>query len=154
MKLAEALILRADMQRKLQKLRERLATCAIVQEGDKPAENPNDLLRDTAAVVDELTTLVERIQRTNHAERLDDGRPLASLMSERDALRHKLASITFAVEKASTSPDTERYSMREIRWVPQLDVRALNMQIDELSSQIRVINTRLQEANWKIELRA
>lgn len=41
-----------------------------------------------------------------------------------------------------------------MRWVPQLDVRALNMQIDELSSQIRVINTRLQEANWKIELRA
>ena len=39
MKLAEALILRADMQKRIQQLRERLNRSARVQEGDTTPEN-------------------------------------------------------------------------------------------------------------------
>ena len=46
MKLAEALSLRADLQRRIAALRERLRKNARVQEGDTPAEDPLELLAE------------------------------------------------------------------------------------------------------------
>jgi hypothetical protein len=44
MKLAEALLRRADMQKKLASLKSRIAENVKVQDGDTPSENPNELL--------------------------------------------------------------------------------------------------------------
>ncbi len=43
MKLAEALQLRADIQKKLASLRERIKQNTVVQEGENPSEDPNEL---------------------------------------------------------------------------------------------------------------
>ena len=43
MKLAEALNLRADLQKRIAQLKERLANNVKVQEGDSPAEDPKAL---------------------------------------------------------------------------------------------------------------
>ena len=43
MKIAEALALRADLQRRLEQLKQRLFNNARVQEGDQPAEPPDQL---------------------------------------------------------------------------------------------------------------
>ena len=40
MKLAEALILRADLQKELMSLKNRINQNLLVQEGEKPSENP------------------------------------------------------------------------------------------------------------------
>jgi hypothetical protein len=52
MKLAEALLLRADVQKKLASLRERVAKNAVAQEGDKPHEDPDKLLKESFGVLD------------------------------------------------------------------------------------------------------
>lgn len=44
MKLAEVLILRADCQKRIDQLRQRLLRSAKVQEGEQPPENPQQLL--------------------------------------------------------------------------------------------------------------
>jgi hypothetical protein len=44
MKLAEALILRADSQKRVEQLRQRLTRAARVQEGENPPENPQELM--------------------------------------------------------------------------------------------------------------
>ena len=44
MKLAEALLLRADLQKKVISLKKRIGENAKVQEGDTPSENPVELL--------------------------------------------------------------------------------------------------------------
>ena len=49
MKLAEALILRADCQKRIAQLKSRLLTNAKVQEGDAPAEPPQELSRPEVA---------------------------------------------------------------------------------------------------------
>jgi hypothetical protein len=57
MKVAEALALRADLQRRLEQLKQRLVKNARVQEGDQPEEAPeqlqteslNDVLRSLSA---------------------------------------------------------------------------------------------------------
>ena len=46
MKLAEALQERADLNRKIEELRRRLANVILVQEGEEPAEEPAELLKE------------------------------------------------------------------------------------------------------------
>jgi len=46
MKLAEALILRADCQKRLAQLQQRLARSAVIQEGEAPPENPQVLIAE------------------------------------------------------------------------------------------------------------
>ncbi|MBL8760056.1 MAG: DIP1984 family protein [Phycisphaerae bacterium] len=154
MKLAEALLLRKDMQTKLANLRERLAKAALVQEGDKPAEDAERLIAESAGIIKDLYELIERLHRTNQSEKLADGRAIAAVMAERDRLRQHLALIRFAAERASSDPNQDRYSAREIKWVAQLDVAKLHKQSDDISAKLRELNAALQEANWNIELRA
>jgi len=69
MKLAEALILRADHKKRLEQLNERLMGIAKVQEGDDPAEDPLALLIEVDRVADGLTRLIQRMNRTNSSSR-------------------------------------------------------------------------------------
>jgi hypothetical protein len=54
MKLAEALNQRADLQRRIAQLRERLSNNVKVQEGDQPAEKPEDLFKELEAALKQL----------------------------------------------------------------------------------------------------
>ena len=46
MKLAEALSIRADLQRRISQLKSRLKDSSKIQEGDTPAEDVNDLYKE------------------------------------------------------------------------------------------------------------
>lgn len=54
MKLAEALILRADCQKQIEQLKQRLITRAKVQEGGEPPGNPKQLVKDLEKFPNEL----------------------------------------------------------------------------------------------------
>src|SRR5262249_28336779 len=92
MKLAEALLLRADLQKKLASLQERIGRYAVVQEGEKPHEDPRKLIGEANGVIEELEDLVYRINRANLKGKLKDGRSLTEVLAHRDALtqRHSL----------------------------------------------------------------
>ena len=65
MKLAEALILRKDIQSRLNILERRLYNAARVQEGDRPFEEPEVLLNELDVLTAELEDLITRINLTN-----------------------------------------------------------------------------------------
>ncbi len=150
MQLAEALLIRADQNKKILSLRARIAHNALAQEGDAPQEDVATLLAECFAVIEQQRVLVQRINAANASARLPDGRLLAQVLGERDALAQRHAVMTQAVE--ATRKDADRYSMREIKWVPQLDVAATQKQIEDLARQLRELNVRLQEANWQVSL--
>lgn len=54
MRLAEALVTRADCQRKVAQIKQRLGRVIKVQEGDKPSESPTELLEELRRSLDEL----------------------------------------------------------------------------------------------------
>ena len=64
MKLAEALMQRADMQKRLDQLKKRLRRNAQVKT-TPPLLNPQDLLHELEQVADDLEHLIQRINRTN-----------------------------------------------------------------------------------------
>ena len=66
MKLAEALQERADLNRRIESLRVRLNTNAIVQEGEKTPEEPQELLKELNRCTVRLEELIKKINITNY----------------------------------------------------------------------------------------
>lgn len=150
MKLAEALLLRADLQKKLASLKARIGRFTRVQEGDAPAEDPNALISEALIVTRELHRLIAQIHRTNAKSQLPQGAPMLDTLIQRDALVEQHKVLMASLTQARQSED--RYSRREIRWMLHVSVPVLQQQADELAAQLRQLNVRIQEANWQLEL--
>ena len=150
MKLAEALLVRSDMQKKLAQLKGRIRSNVKVQEGDTPSEDPNELMIDASQIISELSNLIERIHRTNAIAKTDKGQSMLTLLVERDTLelRHKL--LLDAIEATQTEAD--RYSPREIKWNIIVSVASLQKQADDIAMKLRKINIVIQANNWQIDL--
>ncbi len=149
MKLAEALQERADLNRRIQQLRERLQNNAIVQEGEKPAEDPKALVRELDGCVDSLETLIARINLTN-CQTVVEGRSLTQLIARRDALTLKLGAYR---DLASAASQIGRRAARsEIKLLSTVDVQALQKQVDDMSRDLRLLDNQIQQANWTTEL--
>lgn len=153
MKLAEALTLRADLQRRIAALRDRLKRNAKVQEGDTPAEDPALLLHELDSAAAELADLVTRINLTNCRVTADwqgETLTLTELIARRDALTLKLSILRDFLAEASNKVD--RYSAKEIRLLSTVSVADLQKQTDDLSRDLRLLDTKLQSMNWTADL--
>jgi hypothetical protein len=149
MKLAEALILRADVQKKIESLRNRLKVVMLVQEGEKPIEQPKILLTELTGVLKQAEELVYRINKTNMHTKLSDGVLLTEALARREVLaKHH----TILKELTEAANPTNRYGLSEIKTVTTLDVATLQKQIDKLAKELRELNGSIQEAGWKAEL--
>lgn len=150
MKLAEALILRADCKKRLEQLKARVIRNAKVQEGDAPAEEPQALLAEAERVARELADLVKRVNRTNSATEFGEGLSLSDALAERDALGLRFRLYSGLAEAASISQD--RYSRSEVKYVSAVSVADAQQRADELAREYRSLDARIQELNWKAEL--
>ena len=150
MKLAEALLIRSDMQKKLAQIKGRIRSNVKVQEGDTPNEDPNALMVDASQIITELSVLIERIHRTNAIAKNNDGQSMLTLLIERDTLemRHKL--LVDAI--AATHTETDRYSHREIKYNVMVSVASLQKQADDIAMKLRQINIVIQSNNWQTDL--
>ena len=149
MKLAEALQERADLNRRISQLCSRLDNNVTVQEGERPAEDPAELLTELDACIARLQELIAAINLAN-SRTLVEGRTLTELIAERDCLNLKLQSYRRVVDSASCL--SQRAARTEIKILSAVDVRALQKQVDELSAQLRRLDNSIQENNWKTEL--
>ena len=86
MKLATALLQRADLQKRLAEINNRMKNNAKVQEGEQPSEKPSELLKELDALLLQLEDLVTRINLTNSKTVLEDGRSITALIAHRDML--------------------------------------------------------------------
>ena len=150
MKLAEALLLRGDLQKKQASLRTRIDANAAVQQGEKPHEDPAKLMSEFNGATDELASLVYRINASNLTGKLAGGRSLTRALADRDALVQRHAMLTAAATAANKQPD--RFGVREIKWVAAVSVASTQKQADDLAGKIRELNAAIQQANWTIEL--
>ena len=150
MKLAEALLLRADLQKRFERVKDRLTKNARVQEGDNPSEDPKDLLKELLAILDELTSLIQRINKTNTSANVEQGYTIADYLTRRDALKMKHGALVALADAATVKID--RYSKSEVKFKATVDVANIQKQADEIAREQRQIDTRIQEANWAQEL--
>ncbi len=149
MKLAEALQERADLNRSIEQLRCRLRDNAIVQEGESPAEEPEELLKALDSAVIRLEELMERINRTN-CNVSKDGTTITALIAKRDCLKIKLSAYKELVSSASQTGHRAR--MSEIKLLSTVEVRSIQSLVDKMSKELRLIDNTIQELNWTTEL--
>ena len=149
MKLATALSERADLQRRLSELGTRLNNNAKVQEGEKPSEDPAELLKELDECMTRLEELIARINRTN-SQTVCEGRSISDLIARRDCLKERI-SIMRSFLNAS-SEKINRYSKAEIKILSTVPVAQLQKQVDAYSRQLRETDELIQSLNWTTEL--
>jgi uncharacterized coiled-coil DUF342 family protein len=150
MKLAEALILRADCQKRFAHLKSRLLTNAKIQEGDKPAEKPQELIKELEGVAGELADLIKRINKTNAATVVAKSKTLSDVLAERDVLA--LRRVAYNDLALSAAIAHGRLTRSEIKYVSTINVAEIQKRADELAKEYRELDARIQELNWQTEL--
>ena len=149
MKLAQALILRSDTQKRIEQLKIRLLNNAKTQENESPSEDPKLLLKELDKLTSELFRLICSINLTNSSTKFD-GMSLTEMIAKKDALVLKANVLREFATSASQKVDL--YSNSEIKILSTVDVAALQKQVDTLSKEIRELEMKLQEANWTVDL--
>lgn len=150
MKLAEALLDRAGLQRSIEQLQERLKNVALIQAGEEAAEDPSALLQELERAFARLAKLVQRINRTNAATRVGEGRTLTDLLAERDVLKkHNLFLHDFA---NAAVPKKERYAAGQAKYKPSVSVPEIRKVADKIAAEYRKLEVQIQELNWRIDV--
>ena len=149
MKLAEALIIRADLQKRISQLKERIKDSSKVQEGDTPAEDTDELYQELDANLAQLENLIYRINETN-IQTLTDGESLTHMLAHKDILTTRL-SVMREVLAHVTESET-RYSRNEVKYVRTIDVAELRRNTDNYSKELRELDTKIQSLNWTVDL--
>lgn len=149
MKLAEALSLRADLQKTIAQLKTRLKNCSRVQEGDNPIENPEDILLLVERKTAELEELIYRINYTNMHITLN-GMNLTQMIAKKDILTLRVSALREVLHHVVEREN--RFTRSELKYVRYLDVAKLRKQIDSLSQELRLLDIQIQSVNWSADL--
>lgn len=150
MKLAEALIWRADAKKRLEQLKQRLLRNAKVQEGDAPAEEPAALLAEHARLADEFMQIIQRINRTNSATPLREGMTIADALAVRDVLAVRVDVLRSLTQVATVTQD--RYTKSEVKFRSTVNIAELQQQVNRFAVEHRELDAQIQALNWQIEL--
>ena len=149
MKLATALSERADLQRRISDLGVRLNNNAKTQEGEKPAEDPEGLLKELDECLVRLEKLIAAINRTN-SETKHGKESISDLIARRDCLKERIRIMRDFLN--SSSEKVNRYSKAEIKILSTVSVPQLRKKVDGYSKELRETDELIQELNWTTDL--
>ncbi len=150
MKLAEALMERKAIKTKMEELKKRIYQNSKIQEGGASIENPAALLEELNQEIARFENLIVRINNTNNCVQLENGMTLMQAIVKKDMLHYfHLIHVNLA-DKAT--PTHERFSAREIRDIPNIDIGEVRKKADLIAKEYRMLDMKIQECNWKTEL--
>ena len=150
MKLAEALLLRSEYQKKIENLQTRILANIKVQENDSPHEKPQDLIGEAFDLTEQLCTLIKRINACNNIAMLPNGLTISEAIVERDMLMKKRSILTLT---AAVAQDRDyRLTRSEVKMNVTVSVEETQKQIDAISQRFRELDTLIQGANWTTDI--
>ena len=146
MKLAEALLLRADLMKKIEHLQNRITPVLIVSDDKLPQEDPDKLMAQLRKAIQDLETLIIRINKTNNETYIEGEGFLMEALAKRDSLKilsEKLRYIRYAAQ-INNSGDKNL--------ITTIDIKNLQIEMDQTGRAFREIDSKIQEINWLTEL--
>lgn len=149
MKLAEALQERADLNKRIEQLSMRLSINATVQEGEKPAEDPAELMKEMELCTERLEELIAKINLAN-SKTVVNGKTLTEAIAHKDVLTMKIRAYRELLNNASRL--AQRATRSEIKIFSAVNVGEIQKTVDDLSKELRLTDNMIQETNWKTEL--
>jgi hypothetical protein len=145
MKLAEALIKRPNLKKKIDNLSARLANSSIVAEGYKPDEDFESLSKMMEVCLKEYEKLILSINITN-MKTIVDGISLTRMMVERSNLIKRLVILRKVIKTAIAQKEGIENYIRTV------NVKDLHKEADGYAKQLRILDAKIQETNWQTEL--
>ena len=147
MKLAEALLLRADLLKKIEHLQNRIRPVLIVSDDKLPQEDPDKLLAQLRKAIRDLESLIIRINKTNNETNVEGEGLLMEALAKRDSLKmlsEKLRNIRNAAQ-INNSGDSNLKTT--------ISIKKLQIEMDQTGRAFREIDSKIQEINWLTELK-
>ena len=148
MKLAEALSIRADLQRRISQLKSRLKDSSKIQEGDTPAEDVNDLYKELDDCLMQLDELTYRINNTN-MQTVHEGETLTRMIVRNDTLTLRISVMRDVLKHVI---ENDRYGRNEIKYIRTIDIPAFRKEMDAYAKRLRELDLKLQSLNWTVDL--
>lgn len=148
MKLAEALLLRADLNKKIEHLVNRIRPILIVSDDKEPQEDPVKLLAQLRKANKDLEAIVVRINRTNNENFVGEGMTMMEALAKRDALK-QLSEKLRNIRQWSQVNNSSSYGKQ----VATVDIKSLQIEIDQTGRAFRDIDSKIQEMNWLTTLK-
>ncbi|KQQ05979.1 MULTISPECIES: DIP1984 family protein [unclassified Rathayibacter] len=153
MKLAEALLERADLQKRIEALQSRILQNASYQEGEEPAEDPAELLSECLRAHEALERLVTAVNLTNTSATTPDGVVLTAALARRESLRGQHSILVRAADAASGERGY-RQLRSELRRLTALPVKELRERADAVARELRELDASIQRTNWEVDLQS
>lgn len=147
MKLAEGLLLRADLMKKIEHLQSRIRPVLIVSDNKTPQEDPIKLLAQLRKAIQDLEAIIIRINKTNNETQIEGVGPLMEALAKRDSL--KLLSEKLRIIRESAQINNMAYNNQKAT----VDIKDLQIEIDQTGRAFREIDSKIQEINWLTELK-
>ena len=147
MKLAEALLLRADLMKKIEHLQNRIVPVLIVSDDKIPQEDPNKLMAQLRKTIQDLETLIIRINKTNNETYIEGEGLLMEALAKRDSLKmlsEKLRNIRYAAQINNSGDKNLKTT---------IDIKKLQIEMDQTGRAFREIDSKIQGINWLTELK-
>ncbi|MGO3184309.1 MAG: DIP1984 family protein [Aequorivita sp.] len=147
MKLAEALLLRADLLKKIEHLQNRIRPVLIVSDDRLPQEDPDKLLAQLRKTIQDLESIVIRINKTNNVTKVEGEGFLMEALAKRDSLKmlsEKLRNIRYAAQINNSGENNLKTT---------INIKKLQAEMDQTGRSFREIDSKIQEINWQTELK-
>ncbi len=147
MKLAEGLLLRADLLKKIEHLQNRIRPVLIVSDDKTPQEDPDELIAQLRKAIHDLETIIIRINKTNNETVIEGAGTLMEALAKRDSLKmlsEKLRTIRYAAVINNSG---------EANLKTTINIKKLQAEMDQAGRAFREIDSKIQEINWLTELK-
>lgn len=155
MKIAQALMRRADLKTRMQQVNARMVANATHQEDQKPAESASSLFVELLDVIKQYHNLVAAINTANAnttVEIKDVGQmTLNEALCGRASLKTRAVYINALVE-ATLRATQRHYDRDDIKTVSVLDIQKLRKEADVTNAQFRAFNEAIEARNWEVEI--
>lgn len=147
MKLAEGLLLRADLLKKIEHLQNRIKPVLIVSDDKLPQEDPEKLLAQLRKAIHDLESIIVRINKTNNETPVEGEGSLMEALAKRDALK-MLSERLRTIRQAA-----QIYNSGDTNFKTTISIKNLQIEMDQTGRAFREIDSKIQEINWLTQLK-
>lgn len=146
-KLAEGLLLRADLIKKIEQFHYRIRPLLIVSDDKLPQEDPAKLLAQLRKAIQDLEAIVVRINKTNNETLVEGEGTLMQALAKRDALKllsEKLRNVRDSAQVNNSGDQNLKAT---------ISIKDLQIEMDQTGRAFRELDSKIQEINWLTELK-
>ena len=154
MKIFEALKLKKDLQERIQNLGNRYEENVRVKEGEKPLEDPNDVMKELEECLSQLYDLCCRINYANmNPENCNSkGKIIMELLCEREIQKSRQEILNKSFGAVSSRYHYYYGEKDENKYKNIVDIKTLDKKVKEGEAKLRELELEIEALDVKTEI--